>query len=329
MRFSSNRFARILLLVVCATWLLSDQSQNRAYADRPDWVGIWGIWGGENYGGPDWPWYKGTIVHTTWKDLEPSPGQWDFAEFDNNLAEAARRGLYIGIKVYQGDASPAWIYDRGATPVKSSKGTTYPFYLDPDFKPLLFNMIRTVAEHVKALPPEIRNRIVVVQAPAGKSGDPQPYQGTVPEEYRIEWGTSPEWREWNREVFSEYARAFADMQPPITLIIKPNEQLHEYFKEVMPSLGRKTWSTAQGYQANSEMNYEWLRRDLVKFHGEHVIRGRGEIDHAVREQRPWFVEAPVWNMYWQCLWMLTSGLDMFNQQYDRFFAQLQFIELLE
>jgi hypothetical protein len=314
MRSASNRFVRGFFLVVCATWLLSGRSQNHAYADRPDWVGIWGIWGGHEYGGPEWPWYKGTIVHTSWNNLEPRPGEWDFSEFDANLQEAADRGLYIGIKVYQGDASPAWIYDQGVSAVKSSNGKIYPYYLDPDFKLLLRNMIHRVAEHVKTLPEEIRKRIVVVQAPAGKSGDPQPYQGTVPEEYRIEWGTSPEWREWNRAVFSEYAKAFADMEPPVTLIIKPNEELHDYFQEVMPQLGRKTWSTAQGYQANSEMSYEWLRQDLVKYNGDYVMRGRGEFDHAVRENRPWFAEAPVWNMYWQCLWMLNYGVDMFNQR---------------
>ena len=309
-----NRLFKVIFLVflgilVTCNFAFAQKSDSKK---RPEWAGIWGIWGGENYGGPEWPWYKGTIVHTTWKNLEPQKDEWDFTEFDANLKKAADKGLYIGIKVYQGDVSPAWIYENGVAKVKSSNNKTYPYYLDPDFKPLFFNMINRVAEHIKSLPESIKEKIVIVQAPAGKSGDPQPYAGIVPEVYQIDWTQGEAWREWNKEVFTEYAKAFSDMD--VTLIIKPNETLHEYFKNEMPELGRKTWSTAQGYQANNEMSYEWLRKDLVKTHGDYIIRGRGEFDHAVRENRPWFVEAPKWNMYWQCLWMLTYGLDMFNQR---------------
>lgn len=80
---------------------------------RPAWAGIWGIWGGENYGGPEWPWYKGTIITASWKNIEPQKGQWDFSDFDANLKKAADKGLYIGIKVYHGDVSPDWIYPHG------------------------------------------------------------------------------------------------------------------------------------------------------------------------------------------------------------------------
>lgn len=305
------------LLMILLTTLMTI---NPLFADppeepgRPDWVGIWGIWGGENYGGPEWPWYKGTLVHTTWKNIEPEKGQWDFSSIDTGLKIAAEKDLYLGIIVYHGDVSPDWIYQHGVPKVESSNNRSYPYYLDPDFKPLLFNMINKVAEHVKSLPDHIQERLVIVQAPAGKSGDPQPYAGTVPNEYNINWTNGKEWREWNREVFTKYASAYEAFPVPITLIIKPNEELHEYFKNEMPALGRKTWSTAQGYQANNEMNYEWLREDLVTYNGDHIIRSRGEFDHAVRENRPWFVEAPRWNMYWQSLWMLNYGLDIFNQR---------------
>ncbi len=311
-----NNGKRVLGWKLCFIALALAGIHNPSLADRPDWVGIWGIWGGENYGGPEWPWYKGTIVHTTWSKIEPGKGQWNFSDLDNGLKSAADRGLYLGIKVYQGDASPNWIYNHGVPKVVTTKDT-YPYYLDPDFETHFFNMIDKVADHVKALPTYIQDKIVVVQAPAGKSGDPQPYQGTLKSGYQqfaINWTSGAEWREWNRRVFTKYAESFSDMRQSIVLIIKPNETLHDYFQEEIPFLGRKTWSTAQGYQGNTEMRYEWLRQDLVQFNGDFVIRGRGEIDHAVRERRPWFVEAPVWNMYWQCLWMLTYGMDMFNQR---------------
>ncbi|MEM9282944.1 MAG: hypothetical protein AAGA96_14040 [Verrucomicrobiota bacterium] len=305
-------FKSLLAATVFVTF--SSSVSGEKHPERPEWAGIWGIWGGQNYGGPDWPWYKGTIVHTTWAEIEPTEGQWDFSEFNEHLKEAADRGLFIGVKVYHGNGTPEWVYDKGVPRVENTKGKVYPYYLDPEFQPLLFRMIREVAANIRTLTPEILERIVVLQAPAGKSGDPQPYQGIVPEEFRIDWAKGEEWRDWNQAVFREYADAFSDLKDQLTIIIKPNEELHDHFLNEMPSLGRKTWSTAQGYQANSEMNYEWLREDLMATDRLPILRGRGEFDHAVREQRPWFVEAPAWNMYWQCLWMLTYGLDMFNQR---------------
>ena len=47
-------------------------------------------------------------------------------------------------------------------------------------------MIQTTAEHVAEYPPRLRDKIVGVQCPTGKSGDPQPYDGEPLEEtYRI------------------------------------------------------------------------------------------------------------------------------------------------
>lgn len=85
----------------------------------------------------------------------------------------------------ESEGRPGWIYENGVSRVESSNKKTYPYYLDPDFKPLLFNMIGKVAEHIETLPEHIRDRIVVVQAPAGKSGDPQPYAGTVMSHFRL------------------------------------------------------------------------------------------------------------------------------------------------
>jgi len=266
--------------------------------NRPDWVGIWGIWGGEDYGGPEWPWYKGTLISSRWKDLEPEKGQWNFSSLDADLNKASDNGIYAGIIIYHGDKTPAWVYNNGVPEVESSNGKSYPYYLDPDFKPLLVNMINKVAEHVKDFP------VVLVQATTGVSGDLKPYNGDVPPEYEI---SNADWEDWNAEIIVEYEQAYSNSE--VTILIKAKQDYHEFFKTASPDLGRKTRFVHQCYQANSEMTHEWLREDVAT-----SIRARGELDHAINYEDAWFFEAPRWNMYWQSLWMLTYGLDIFNQR---------------
>jgi len=64
-------------------------------ADKPDWPGVWTIWGGETLSNADKPWYKGTLLTTAWKDIEPRQGRFDFSDIDQRAATAAKNGLNI------------------------------------------------------------------------------------------------------------------------------------------------------------------------------------------------------------------------------------------
>ena len=65
----------LLQTQISLAWTCGQTSQ--ALADRPDGVGVWGIRGGENWDGPEWPWYKGAMVTSSWPKLEKSLGLWD------------------------------------------------------------------------------------------------------------------------------------------------------------------------------------------------------------------------------------------------------------
>ena len=39
--------------------------------NRPDYCGVWGIWGGHEISAEGKQWYKGTIVTIRWKNIEP------------------------------------------------------------------------------------------------------------------------------------------------------------------------------------------------------------------------------------------------------------------
>jgi hypothetical protein len=156
------------------------------------------------------------VTTTSWKEIEPQNGVFSWDKFDEMVRKITDKGLNVMLMVYHGHASPDWIYDEAGVPVvrvtgnHRSDSSPYPYYLDPAYKPLLVRMIRETAKHIANYPPEIRNKIVGVQCPTAKSGDPQPYhRGTLDnEKYAID-SQSPEWREWTIDLIKVYRDAYA------------------------------------------------------------------------------------------------------------------------
>lgn len=53
---------------------------------------------------------QGVVLRTTWRDLEPEKGRYDFAHLDRHLAEAARHGKGVRIIVATGHNVPEWLF---------------------------------------------------------------------------------------------------------------------------------------------------------------------------------------------------------------------------
>ncbi|MBN2560868.1 MAG: hypothetical protein JXQ75_08060, partial [Phycisphaerae bacterium] len=286
---------------------------------RPDYCGVWGIWGGERVSPEGRPWFKGVVVTTEWERVEPRPGEFVWDAFDAKVRQVVNNGLAAMVMVYHGNKSPEWIYAHGVPRVKmqgrAGAGESYPYYLAPAFKPLLSRLIQATADHVAAYPPEVRDRIVGVQCPTGKSGDPQPYKSEPLEaEYRIDPHGKP-WIEWTLGMFPVYHAAYAGRERNVFLMFKgPNPAANDWLMENLPDSWRKPNAIAQGYQFNNELgNMSQLHpRTRRRMEGV-LIRTRGELDHTDGDGQNWFSAAPVWNVYWAGLWNLTYGIDIWNQ----------------
>lgn len=284
-----------------------------SFDGRPDFTGIWGIGGGENYSTAERPWYKGTVVQIDWKDIEPANNAFDFTPLDAKIKTAVDNGLYVMFMVYHSYCSPKWLYDAGVPAVLTVGGATYPYYLDPTFKTYLFRMINKVADHAKSLPAQQRNRIIGLQAPQGTIGDPMPYRtDPVDPQFVI---SSADWQAFETEIFTVYAEAYKDTNPAIVPLFKIGNDLavDDWLQQTYPKSWRKTNMVAQMYQFNGETDPTQLDLHTLTFGTLGDVRVRGEFDAAPTTPTGWFTEAPVWNVYWQCLWMLTYGVDMFNQ----------------
>ena len=295
-------------------------------ADKPDYPGIWGIWGAP-LSREGRPWYKGHGVTVEWAEIEPADGRFDWRKLDAAVAEATSKELYVMVMVYTGMRTPQWVYAAGVPKVSTdfNGGADFPFYLDEGFKRYFKRMIDRLAQHIdRELPPEMRKRIIAVQCPVGASGDPHPYKveaekgsGQVGA-----WGSGATkieraaWIDYQKEMFAHYYAAFARAKPMIHCLFNSNydDALHAWALKSFPGMWVKTARIGDRYQNNGEAretSYQTtLPRLLSSFHGGKATRARSEMDLTSRK---WFTEAPLWGMYWTQLWGLHNFQDIHNQ----------------
>ncbi len=327
-------FFLLLQAIVFCSATAADTPQSPAPEGRPDYCGVWGIWGGERVSTEGRPWFKGVVVTSEWNRIEPQPGEFSWDALDRKVRDVVDKGLTVMIMIYHGHKVPEWVYDQGVPRVETDarQHKFHPYYLDPAYKRLLSRMIHATAEHVAAYPPEVRERIVGVQCPTGKSGDPQPYDGEpLDEKYRID-PRGQAWVDWTLGMFPVYHAAYAERGLDVFLMFKgPNPPSNDWLMEHLPDSWRKPHMIAQGYQFNNELRVmdELYPRTRQRIDGV-LIRTRGELDNTTQPGRNWFNAAPVWNVYWAGLWNLTYGIDIWNQltpalEDERFVPAFEFV----
>ncbi len=62
-------------------------------------------------GSLDNPVAKGALVRAKWEQVEPNPGEFDFSDIDNQIADIKARGKQYSLAVLAGYISPAWLID--------------------------------------------------------------------------------------------------------------------------------------------------------------------------------------------------------------------------
>ena len=303
----------------------NNKTPGEASIRRPGFCGIWGIWGGENVSAEGRPWFKGVVATTDWDLIEPKNGHFVWDSIDNKVRKITDKGLSVVLMVYHGDKCPEWVYDTGVPKVFSKGGgssgrsnITHPYYLHPNYKPLLSRMIKATADHIANYPPEIRRYIVGVQCPTGKSGDPQAYWDVI-EDMKYDIKTqSPEWIDWTIGMIKVYQDAYKDFKPPFFMLFKgPNPATNDWLIKNIPDSWRKPHAIAQGYQFNNEIQVmNELYPLTARYKDGVVIRSRGELSYHTPNPKNWLAAAPVWNVYWSGLWNLTYGLDIWCQRVD-------------
>jgi len=291
---------------------------------RPPYCGVWGIWGAENLSAANKPWLKGTMVTRTWAQLEPANNRFDFSSLDKGLNLAVENGYqYLMVKIYTGPNAPAWIYELesaggGGVPAVTTEppgyyGQPYPYFLAPSFRTLFKRMIDRVAAHIDTYPPNIRRKLIAIQAPIGRSGDAAGYYGKPTDPaYAI---TVEQWRDYSKEMFGYYYQAYEDSDPLIVPIFHTGDyEPHAWMKGRIPHFWRKNALGGHFYQQHNVYagRGEAFRQDSLKYQADGwAMLSRDEMDKTPYSHGIW-KEAPVWSMYWSSLHALFFGIDFWN-----------------
>lgn len=269
------------------------------------------------------PEVRGRLCNFRWAELEPSNNQWEWKQFDSNLAVRAKDGLPIIFMVYTKEDAPEWIYSNGVPKVseKDRKGDVIgfaPYFADSDYKTYFKRMITTVRKHVETLPDSVRSKIIAVQACLGSTGDYISYKGDVDPQYQISnAGFYDLFKEFTQFYFDEYNQT----NPKISLLSNPKNNGPDQAFWLMsncPGSWIKTGSIGKAYQLNDEVSKSsWLYPMInEKNTDDEYVRARSEIIGGATGSG-WWLKAPYKNMFAMMCYGIYWGLDWSNQGYDQ------------
>lgn len=268
------------------------------------------------------PEMNGRLSNFRWADLEPSPNQWNWKEFDSELTAKASDSLPIIFMVYTKEDVPDWIFSKGVPKVteKDDNGnvTGYsPYYADPDYKKYFKRMITTVSAHIKTLPPNVQSMIIAVQGCYGSTGDYISYKGNVDPQYKL---SGDDFFALFKEFSLDYYNEYKTNNPSIHLLSNPpntgDEQLI-WVTQNCPGGWLKNGTLGKAYQLNDEKSKSsWLFPVMNTPQQGGFIRSRSEITgDGINSQ--WWNKVPYQNMFALMCYAIHWGLDWSNQNADQ------------
>jgi len=287
------------------------------------YVGIWSQF--ERATPATSPNMQGRLVTVHWKNVEPEKGLYYWDEVNLRLLDQAELNMGIGLRVYTGPDTPAWVYAEGVPEIRLNcsnpnehshdcwEDASFPYYPDPLYQELYFGFIREFHNHLETLPSIVRDKIIFIQAMYGSTGDVTPWHG-----YPICPDSLPDcYIDDNSEEFLEYVRftnlvfytEYQPTQPRIHLILNGGGALDDWNWENIPEHWLKRGMASHGYQLNAERETE--EEYMAQARGDvdgYQIRIRGENSDDTTEDG-WWQEAIPWNTMAHMAWLANFGLD--------------------
>ena len=294
----------------------NEGGNNIVYNNDDKYKSIWGVWGGGELTSDQVSQYKflkGWYIVYQWKKLEPQKDNFDWNYFDSQVKFAADHNLAIGFMIWVGPHSPEWIYNNGVPKVTSQtvkRSGEFPYYLDKTYKDRYYNMIDKVSDHIKKMPPKMRDQIVMWMAAEGSTGDPQPYKGLLNDSrYTI---SEQQWFDFKKDVWTHMYNLNKKENPNVHLLVNQAND-GKYFNWLvnnLPGVWMKAGDISHTYQFNGELDfYDRMKKLEARTQQDlSASRLRGEIT----VQGTWFNQNESWNMYALLTSSLHFGLDIFN-----------------
>jgi hypothetical protein len=260
------------------------------------------------------------IMH--WDTLEPKDGDFQFEEqLGQKLRLLEKNDFYSMLSIWVGPTAPKWIYGKGVpmvqcettiNPKREKRDGKFPHYLDEDYINYFHRLVSEFGKYIKALPPELRKRIVFVQSAEGSTDDGQPYKGApLEEKYRI---TKEEWAQFRLDTWKEYQQALADTGIAIMVNDDSDRSMgRSWMLENFTAIGFKQGMFSHGYHISdvAERIESWKTFSAEAEAKGRFVFTRGEQD-AEWKICGWSSQNPKQALYWSGLFATYTGLDVWN-----------------
>lgn len=262
------------------------------------------------------PFIRGWNFTFEWRKLEPEKGHFNWTLFDDQLKVATSNNLYVGFMVWVGQFSPEWVYTEDHVPKVTAEDKIhdipyYPYYLDATYKADYMNMLKAVAEHVKSMKPELRNKILFWMSAEGSTGDVTPYKA-VPDNAKYDI-TEQQWLDFKKDAWKFMYDFGQSLNPKLNILINQanNGMYFNFLLKNFPEVWFKAGSLAHTYQFDDELGYyKRLQRVVRPDNNGMANRFRGESEEV--QKVGWFRQAPLQNMFCIVASCLHIGLDVLN-----------------
>ena len=287
------------------------------------------------------PELRGALHVFPWAQVEPEDGQFDWSAVDANLTAMAENGVQVSptVWIHKGSSisglvpTPEWLFKVSpGIPYQHEKGKgpvlLAPDYLDKTFQQRFTRLIHAFAQHLDALPQNVKDNIWAVEASLGITGDSRPWKG-VPVHSNQTISTE-QWIDYNHKFTQVYVDAFLKTGIPVIANVENpgygqiGLEQPRIFIEMAESRGMKNAALKQGtvshgYNLNGEMDVysaQALPLLLTPRKDGSYVRSRGELalepDPGLPGSYGNWVYSPAWSFQANAEWALTYGLDAWN-----------------
>lgn len=157
---TTEPLVRSLLLIVLGSVAICSFSRAGESVGYPHGIFI----SGGRYQSPQvlsYPFVDGALLRVGWSELEPAPGQYDWAYLDSEIRKVKRAGKKYTLAIVGGPSSPSWLYDSyhaasftfsissPYAPGLRDRRLTIPVPWDPVFLSKWTEMVKAIGERYR------------------------------------------------------------------------------------------------------------------------------------------------------------------------------------
>ncbi|NNV57364.1 hypothetical protein [Limnovirga soli] len=259
----------------------------------------------------------------SWADIETAEDVFDFTYMQQQFEYATQNNWPIWFSVTVGPIAntPAYLLTAPYNvPVVETTSGEYPYYLNSDFIARYDNMLAQVSLFLQSLPDNIKNNIVRWQASEGKTGDTDPYAGTITNAYidgapvgdaSVYEILDEDWQNRKRDIWYNLNLNLAANLPGIQLLINPGNDLQNlaYVNNNYPNANIKTGDPTHSYGIPFEKYLTTYLQPFREGAGE-TKRIGGEFEQTLG--LAWFQESYKQNLFALLCSALHQGIDIVN-----------------